>query len=388
MQYKKREEFLVYGAPVLGEEEIEGIVSVLRSGWIGTGPRVEEFEKAFSAYKDITSATAVASCTAALHLSLLVSDLKPGDEVITTSMTFCATINAIIHAGGKPVVVDIDPITGNIDPDLVEKAITPRTRIILPVHYAGYPCDMDALLQISEKNSLLIIEDCAHAIETEYKGRKAGTFGDFGCFSFYVTKNLVTGEGGMVITNDARKAERIRVLALHGITKDAWTRFSDDGYKHYQVVEAGYKYNMTDMQAELGLHQLTRLDKNWIRRKEIWDKYRTELAVLSIGLPREAGKSMRHGYHLFPITIKKKIAGITRDQFLEEITTRNIGAGVHYLSIPEYPYYQHQYGWNPDDYPNARDFGRSTLSLPLSAKLTNKDVDDVIEAVQDVLDNV
>ena len=270
---RQKDQFLVFGAPLIGEPEITDVVKCMRSGWIGTGPKVSQFEKDFAEYKGSKYSIALNSCTAALHLSMFAAGIGPGDEVITTPMTFCATINAIIHCGATPVLADCDRTNFNILPEEVEKKVTARTKAILPVHFAGRCCDMDSIIAIAKQYDLLIIEDCAHAIETEYHGVKAGRFGDIGCFSFYVTKNVMTGEGGMVITNDDRFAGRIKVLALHGMSKDAWKRFSDEGYKHYQVIHAGYKYNMMDIQAAMGIHQLKRVEKNWARRKQIWNTY-------------------------------------------------------------------------------------------------------------------
>jgi dTDP-4-amino-4,6-dideoxygalactose transaminase len=235
-----RKNFLAFGNPAIGEEEIEEVVDSLRSGWLGAGPKVARFEEDFRVYKGAQFATAVNSCTAALHLSILAAGIMPGDEVITTAMTFCATVNAIIHAGATPVLVDVDPLTMNIDPKQIEEKTSSRTKAILPVHFAGRPCEMDAICGIAQRHKLKTIEDCAHAVESEYKGRKTGTFGDFGCFSFYVTKNIVTGEGGMVLVRNEEDASRIKMLALHGMSKDAWKRFSDEGYKHYQVVECRF----------------------------------------------------------------------------------------------------------------------------------------------------
>jgi dTDP-4-amino-4,6-dideoxygalactose transaminase len=376
-----RREFLTFGAPSIGEEEIAEVVACLRSGWIGTGPRVAEFEKQFRDYRGAKHAVAVNSCTAALHLSLLVAGLKPGDEVITTPMTFCATVNAIIHAGLKPVLADIDPTTQNIDPDQVESKITPRTRAILPVHFAGRPCDMAALVQIANKHGLKIIEDCAHAAEATFDGRPVGTFGDFGCFSFYVTKNMTTGEGGMVLTGNDDYQSKLKVQALHGLTRDAWNRFGGEGYQHYEVVDCGFKYNMTDMQAALGIHQLRRLERNWQRRETIWKRYADKLAALPVTLPAPAASNTKHSYHLFTLLIDKQACGLTRDEFVQNMTRCKIGVGVHYVSIPEHPYYQRSFGWTPGDFPHAAKIGRQTVSIPLSAKLADEDVADVIEAV-------
>ncbi|MEO0886787.1 MAG: DegT/DnrJ/EryC1/StrS family aminotransferase, partial [Cyanobacteria bacterium J06648_10] len=293
--------------------------------------------------------------------------------------------NAIIHAGATPVLADVDPITMNIDPKQVEAKITSKTKAILPVHFAGRPCDLDALGEIAQRYNLKLIEDCAHAIETEYKGRKAGTFGDFGCFSFYVTKNITTGEGGMILARSQEDAAQIKILALHGMSKDAWKRFSDNGYKHYQVVDCGFKYNMMDLQGAIGIHQLQRVEPYWQRRQEIWHRYNEAFAELPIDLPAPPEPETRHAYHLYTILIDTAKAGIKRDAFLEAMTAQNIGVGVHYLSIPEHPYYQQTFGWKPENYPQAMRIGRQTVSLPLSAKLTDDDVDDVIRAVKSIL---
>ena len=382
---RSSERFLVFGAPSIAEEEIAEVVATLRSGWLGTGPRVARFEEAFRDYRRAAHAVAVNSCTAALHLSLLAAGLQPGDEVITTPLTFCATANAIIHAGAVPVLADIDPRTMNIDPAAVAARITPRTRALLPVHFAGRPCEMDALVALGKTHGLALIEDCAHAIESTYRGQPAGTFGLFGCFSFYVTKNVVTGEGGMILTPSDDHAARVKVLALHGMSKDAWKRFSDDGYKHYQVVECGFKYNMMDIQAAIGLHQLARVENAWLRRQAIWERYMHAFADLPLTLPAPVPPHIRHGYHLFTILVDDARAGITRDAFLDAMTAQHIGVGVHYLSLPEHPYYQTTFGWHPDAYPHAMRIGRQTVSLPLSPKLTDDDVTDVITAVRRVL---
>lgn len=379
---REGKEFLVFGAPAIEHAEIDEVVATLRSGWLGTGPRVARFEQAFAAYKGIGDAAAVNSCTAALHLSLLALELAPGDEVITSALTFCATVNAIIHAGATPVLADVDPATMNLDPADVSRKVTRRTRALLPVHFAGRPCDMSALLAIAERHGLRMVEDCAHAIETEYQGAKAGTFGDFGCFSFYVTKNVATGEGGMLLAKREEDLARARVLGLHGMSKDAWKRFSDEGYKHYQVVDAGFKYNMMDIQAAIGIHQLERVERSWQRRKEIWGTYQAALKDLPVTLPAPAEPETRHAYHLYTLLVDEDRAGITRDQFLEAMTAQRIGVGVHYLSIPEHPYYRRAFGWKPEDYPHAMRIGRQTVSLPLSAKLSDADVDDVVSGVR------
>ena len=380
-----RNHFLIFGSPAIEEDEIEEVVATIRSGWLGTGPKVDRFETMFRQYVRAQYAVAVSSCTAALHLSAVAAGIKPGDEVITSALTFCATVNAIIHAGGTPVLADVDPVTMNIDPDQVKAKMTSKTRAIVPVHFAGRPCAMDALCDIAARYGTVLIEDCAHAIETEYKGRKAGTFGDFGCFSFYVTKNIITGEGGMVLTRYQEDAARVKTLALHGMTKDAWKRFSDEGYKHYYVVDAGFKSTMMDLQAAIGIHQLRRIEPYWERRREIWQRYDKAFADSPVDLPAEPQAGTRHAYHLYTILVDQARTGITRDAFLEAMTAHNIGVGVHYLSIPEHPYYQKTFRWKPEEFPNAMRIGRQTVSLPLSAKLTDADVCNVIEAVRTIL---
>jgi len=379
---RMRERFLVFGAPLIGEVEIDEVVDSLRSGWLGTGPKVARFERAFAAYKGAEQAVAVNSCTAALHLSLLAADLGPGDEVITTPLTFCATVNAILHAGATPVLADVDPISFNIDPAEVAARITPRTRAILPVHFAGRPCAMDPLMALAQQHDLRVIEDCAHAIESSYHGRPTGTFGDFGCFSFYVTKNVVTGEGGMILARRPEDAARLKTLALHGMSHDAWRRFSDSGYRHYQVVECGFKYNMMDLQAAIGLHQLARVEASWLRRRAIWDRYQAAFADLPVTRPADPEPDTRHAHHLYTLLIDAARCGCARDAFLEHMTAQRIGVGVHYLSLPEHPYYQQRLGWRPEDMPSAWRIGQQTVSLPLSPALSDADVDDVIAAVR------
>lgn len=379
--------FLVFGSPLIEEAEVEEVIACMRSGWLGTGPRVAQFERDFAAYKGASPGhvAAVNSCTAALHVSMVAAGLEPGSEVITTPMTFCATVNAIIHAGLAPVLADIDPLTRNIDPDAIEAAITPKTRAILPVHFAGRPCDMDRIMAIAGRHDLVVIEDCAHAIEAEYRGRKTGTFGDFGCFSFYATKNVVTGEGGMIMGREEEQIARARILALHGMSKDAWHRFGDEGYKHYQVVECGFKYNMMDLQAAIGLHQLARVESSWLRRRDIWDQYMIAFGDLRIGLPAPPEAHSRHAYHLFTIDVDEATCGMTRDTFLDAMNSARIGTGVHYLSLPEHRYYQERFGWETEAFPAAARVGRSTVSLPLSPKLSDADVERIIATVRGLL---
>ncbi|HWP46817.1 MAG TPA: DegT/DnrJ/EryC1/StrS family aminotransferase [Candidatus Limnocylindrales bacterium] len=380
-----RNSFLVFGSPDIREEEIAEVVDSLRSGWLGTGPKVDRFEKEFKAYIGAPYAIALNSCTAALHLSMLVSGIGPGDEVITTPMTFCATANAIVHTGARPVFVDVERKTLNIDPDRIQKAITPRTKAILPVHFAGRPCEMDPILELAQRYGLLVIEDAAHCIEGWYKGKKIGNIGDITCFSFYVTKNVITGEGGMVTTRHESYADKIKMYGLHGMTKDAWKRFSDEGYKHYQVVFPGFKYNMMDLQAALGIHQLRRVEENLLRRNEIWKRYDEALAELPLTLPAPVEPYMIHARHLYTVLLHIDRIKKSRDQVLNELIQENIGTGVHYTALHLHPYYRQAFGYKPGDFPNAEYIGERTLSLPLSPKLTDEDVEDVIKALKKVL---
>lgn len=382
---RTKDRFLVFGQPRIEEAEIEEVVACMRRRWIGTGPKVHEFENDFAVYKGIRHAIALNSCTAALHLAMCAAGIGPGDEVITTPMTFCATINAIIHCGATPVLADCKKDTLNIDPVEIEKKVTSRTKAILPVHFAGRCCEMDAITLIAKKFDLLIIEDCAHAIESEYNGKAAGTFGDIGCFSFYATKNVITGEGGMVITGDDRFAGRIKVLGLHGMSKDAWKRFSDEGYKHYQVIHAGYKYNMMDIQASIGIHQLKRVDNYWQRRQDIWNRYNQEFANLSCLIPCAPEPNSKHAYHLYTPLIDIERLKKSRDWVLDALTAENIGVGVHYQPVHLHPYYRKTFGWKDGDFPNAEWIGERTLSLPLSAALEQEDVEDVVNAFRKVL---
>lgn len=376
-------QFIVFGAPDLGDDEIRAVVATLQSGWLGTGPRVAEFESRFAEYKGLSTrqAAALNSCTAALHLSLLAAGVGQGDEVITSPLTFCATANAILHTGATPVLVDVAPDSMNIDPVRIEAHITTRTKALVLVHFAGRPCEMDAIEMIARCHGLSVIEDCAHAVEATYKNRPAGTLGDFGCFSFYATKNLTTGEGGMVLARSEQHIEHIRTLALHGMSRDAWKRFSEDGYQHYQVLEPGFKYNMMDLQAAIGLEQLKRLEAGWQRRQTIWQRYQQAFADLPVTCPAQPPEDVRHALHLYTLLIDKARCGISRDTFIDRMTARDIGVGVHYLALTEHPAYQQQLGWQPEDTPIATAIGRQTVSLPLSPGLSDEEVERVITAV-------
>lgn len=381
-----RKDYLIFGSPTIEQAEIDEVVDSLRSGWLGTGPKVERFEEAFNKYVGAKYAIAVNSCTAALHLALLAIEIEPGDEVITPAMTFTASAAAIIHAGGRAVIVDIDLETMNIDTKQIEPAITEKTRAILPVHFAGRPCRMDNIVALAQEYDLRVIEDAAHAIETIAQGKKVGTIGDLTCFSFYVTKNVVTGEGGMVTTNDEKYADWIKILALHGMTKDAWHRFGDDGYKHYEVVYPGFKYNMMDIQAAIGFHQLQRIEEYALRRKGIWEQYNEAFKALPVIIPpSQLLPADRHAFHLYTLLLKLEDLEITRDQFMTALHRENIGTGVHYKALHLHSYYSEKYNLSRGMFPNAEYISDRTVSLPLSAKLSDGDVEDVVKAVSRIL---
>lgn len=376
-----RDKYLVFGSPQIEEAEINEVVDSMKTGWLGTGPKVARFQEMFAEYIGSEYAVALNSCTAGLHLAMLVSGLKPGDEVITTPFTFCATINTIIHTGATPVLVDCDRDTQLIDPQRIEDAITPKTRAIVPVHMTGRPCNMDAISDIAQRHDLIVIEDAAHAIETVYKGKKVGNISQLTCFSFYVTKNIVTGEGGMVTTNNPDFADKIKMYGLHGMSRDAWKRFSDDGYKHYQVIFPGFKYNMMDIQAAIGIHQLSRIESGLSRRNEIWQRYNSALANLPIGIPFQDEANTVHARHLYTLMIDEEQCGISRDAFMNKLHHMNIGTGVHYLGVHLHPYYAERFGYRPEQFPNATWLSERTVSIPLSPALTDDDVQDVIDAI-------
>ena len=377
-----RDDFLAFGVPLIGEEEIQEVEDCLRSGWLSTGPKVAEFEELLREYTGSQFAIALNSCTAGLHLSLLAAGIGKGDEVITTPMTFCATVNTIIHAGAKPVLVDIERDTQLIDTQRIEEAITPQTRAIIPVHLYGRTCKMNTITEIAEKYNLVVIEDAAHALEAKYQNKKIGSISDFTCFSFYATKNICTGEGGLVTTDNPEFAEKIKIYRLHGLSRDAWKRYSDSGYEHYQVLYPGFKYNMMDIQAAIGIHQLKHID-DWLkRRNEIWNFYNQAFADLPVDTPSPDDDSITHARHLYTLLIDEEKCGISRDSFLEKMRQYNIGAGVHYIGIHLHPYYAQEFGFSRDDFPHASWISDCTVSLPLSPKLEDRDVEDVISAVK------
>ncbi len=380
-----RKDFLIFGSPKIEQEEIDEVVDSLKSGWISTGPKVAKFEALFKDYIGSKHALALNSCTAGLHLSMIVAGLKSGDEVITTPMTFGATGNSIIHSGAKPVFVDISLPAMNIDPCSIEEKITSKTKAILPVHFAGRPCNMRTIKEVAQKHQLTIIEDAAHATEATYHGQKIGTIGDLTVFSFYVTKNLVTGEGGMITTDNDTYAEKIQTYALHGMSRGAWKRYSDEGFKHYGIVYPGFKYNMMDIQASLGIHQLKRIEKYLQRRKEIWQRYDNAFSNLPLDTPPPPEENSRHAYHLYTILLRLEELNTDRETIQQALYHENIGTGIHFISLHLHPYYQKTFGYKRDDFPNAAYVSERTISLPFSSKLSDEDVDDVIKTVTTVL---
>jgi dTDP-4-amino-4,6-dideoxygalactose transaminase len=376
-----RDRPLIFGAPTIGAAEREEVLACLDSGWLGTGPRVAELERRLGAYLDAPTAVAVSSCSAALHLALTVLDLPAGSEVITSSMTFCATANAIVHAGCVPVFADCDPRTFNVDVADVRRKITARTRAILPVHFAGRPCDVAALGSLAREHGLALVEDAAHALEATDDGRHCGTFGDFGCFSFYVTKSVTTADGGLLVARDPRLAERLRQLTLHGLTADAWRRAGDDAFEHYDVVEPGFKYNLTDFAAALGLHQLAGVEERWQRRLALWKRYEQELADLPLRLPAPPPDGTRHALHLFTCLVDDSRTSVARDEVLARLRALRIGVGVHYRAVHLHPWYRRHHGERTGTLPGAECVSARTFSLPLSAGMSDSDAADVVRAM-------
>lgn len=375
-----RSEFLTFGSPLIGEAEIAEVVDSLRSGWIGTGPKVHRFERMLEDYLGVAHVRCMSSCTAALILGMRVLGIGPGDEVIVPAMTFVASANAVEHTGATPVFVDCEPLTGLTDLDAAEAAITDRTKAIMPVHLAGRPLAMDRLNALRDRYGLVIVEDAAHAIGAEWRGKRIGAHGNLTAFSFYVTKNITTAEGGAIATNDPEIAAAVERLALHGLSAGAWQRFSDTRFKHYDVVDPGFKFNMTDLQAALGLHQLPRLDA-WIeRRAELWDRYDGLLAGLPVAVPPAPEPGTRHARHLYHVLIERE-AGRTRDGVLNHLHMSRIGCGVHYRGVHLHPYYRDRYAMRLGALPVATDISARTVSLPLSPKVTERDQDDVVAAL-------
>ncbi len=385
MSVVSKKNYITFGEPDIGKEEVKAVSDVLKSRWIGTGPKTQQFEKAICDYTGAKAACALNSCTAALHLALVGKGIGAGDEVITTPLTFCASANAIVHAGAKPVFVDVDPATMNIDPARIEKAITKRTKAILPVHMAGRPCEMDAILRIAKKHRLIVIEDAAHALGASYRGKRVGNLSDVTCLSFYVTKNITTAEGGMITTNDKKFADHIRVLSLHGMSKDAWKRYSASGYAHYEVVVPGFKYNLTDMASALGLVQMKKMARSAVRRTKIWNEYAKSFRDLPITLPSPTPSHMVHARHLYTVLVDTKTAGMSRDDFMQALHERGVGTGVHFRPVHLHEYYRKRFGFKKGAFPHAEYIGERTVSLPLSSALSEAQVARIVRAVREIL---
>lgn len=376
------DEFLPFSRPSISREAINEVVACLESGWITTGPRVKKFEDELRRYLQAPHALALSSATAGLHLALAALELKAGDEVITTPMTFAATLNTIVLSGGQPVLVDVEPDTYNMDVSRLAQAITPRTRAIVPVHFAGLPVDLDPLYELANQRGLRVIEDAAHAIGTEYKGKRIGAFGDTQVFSFHPNKNITTGEGGCVATRDDKLAEKIALLRFHGMDREAWNRFGKTGSQHYEIITPGYKYNMMDIQAALGLHQLPALDGFIRRRTELAQRYQRLLADWpQWTLPGAPKFAHRHAWHLYTPLINAESAGMDRDVFMQRMKERNIGTGLHYRAVHLYSYYREHFGFKQGDFPHAEAISDRIVSLPLFPGMRDADQDRVISAM-------
>jgi len=380
-----RERFLPFHQPFIGEEEIAEVTAALRSGWLTTGPRTKAFEKKFCQYIGSPHAVGVNSCTAALHLALEAAGVKEGDEVITTPITFAATANVIVHQKAIPVFVDVEPDTLNIKPGLIERKISARTRAIIPVHLAGHPCDMDEITALARKYEITVIEDAAHALEAEYRGTKIGALSPFTAFSFYATKNITTGEGGMLTVQDDEIAEKVRILSLHGMSRDAWKRYSEEGYRHWEVLYAGYKYNMSDLQAALGLHQIDRIGEFWETRRKYTRRYDSAFEEVPEVKPLRTKPHVKHAYHLYPILLNLEILTADRDQVMNALQAENIGIGIHFRAIHLHPFYRGTFGGREGTLPVAEDATQRILSLPLYPKMSEQDLDDVVKAVKKVI---
>jgi dTDP-4-amino-4,6-dideoxygalactose transaminase len=390
------DDFVPFARPVIEEEEINEVLDVLRSGWVTTGPKVKLFERKFAEYIGCQHAVAVNSCTAALHLALEAVGIREGDEIITSPMTFAATSEVIRYFKARPVFVDIDPVTMNLDVEQLGSCVQKRwesgngkrLKAIIPVHYAGYPCDMDAILALGSRYDLKIVEDAAHAFPTFYKRKIVGTLGDITCFSFYATKNITTGEGGMVTCENEEYADRMRIMSLHGISKDAWKRYTAEGSWYYEIIAPGYKYNLTDIAAGLGIAQLRKADAFLKRRTQIAARYHEafqELNELDLPLAGRGTEGTTHSWHLFVIRLNLQRLQIDRNQFIEELRRKGIGTSVHFIPLHIHPYYRETYGYQPDDFPVAYETYKRIISLPIYAKMTDDDVERVVESVTDII---
>lgn len=376
------QDFLPFSRPSISQAAIDEVVDCLKSGWIATGPRVLQFTEDLKHYFNAPYVLPLTSATAGLHLSLLAMDLKPGDEVITTPLTFAATLNTIVLAGGRPVLIDIDPQTLNMDLNRLEQAITSRTRVIMPVHFAGLPVDLDYLYQLADHHGLRVLEDAAHAMGAAYKGKRIGSFGDTQVFSFHPTKNMTTGEGGCVVTRDAALAEQIARLRFHGMDRQAWNRYGKSGTQDYEIVLPGFKYNMMDIQAALGIHQLKELDGFIARRNELANRYQEALSDWEQWtLPVLPTDDYLHAWHIYTPLLNEEIAHINRDEFMQAMKEKNIGTGLHYRAVHLYPYYRQVFGFKSGDFPIAEQICERIVSLPLFPGMTDAEHDTVLDVM-------
>jgi dTDP-4-amino-4,6-dideoxygalactose transaminase len=375
-----------FHVPFLGKEEIRAVTETLESGWITTGPKTHCFEEAFARFIGVRHALAVSSCTAALHLSLEASCLTEGDEVLVPTLTFAATGEVVAYFKARPVLVDVDPVHFNLSLEDVGRKITRKTRAVIPVHFGGHPCRMDSILDLAAANGLTVVEDAAHALPAKYRGKSIGTLSPLTAFSFYATKTITTGEGGIVTTNDDLLAERIALMRLHGISRDAWKRYTAEGTWRYEITEAGYKYNLTDPQAALGLVQLSKCEQMWRRRVEIAKKYDKALSSLDAYLTPIVAEDVQNAWHLYVIRVQSSALRIHRDRVIEELRQRGIGTSVHFIPLHLHPYYQRMWGYRPGEFPVAEDYFDRCISLPIYPSLTDEDLHRVIEALHDIAD--
>ena len=378
-------EFLPFSRPSISQAAIDEVVACLESGWLTTGPKVQLFEAELAEYMATPYALAVNSATAGLHLALLGFGLESGDEVITTPMTFIATLNTIVHAGAKPVLVDVDPATYNISVEQIEAAITPRTRVIMPVHFAGVPVDLEPIYQLAEKYNLRVLEDAAHAIGASYQGKLIGSFGDTQVFSFHPNKVMTTGEGGCVTTRDQELYQNMHTMRFHGIDRAAWNRNAKEGSQSYDVVAPGFKYNMMDIQAALGLHQLEALEGFIAKRAQLALRYQELLADWpELTLPNMPAYEIGHAWYIYAPLINPKDAGMSRDEFIVQMKQHNIGTGLHYQAAHLYSFYREQFGFRAGQFPNAETIGERIVSLPLFPDMTEEQQDRVVNAMKSI----
>lgn len=378
-------DFIQFHKPYITDDEIAEVVDTVKSGWWTTGPKTKKFEQEFNSYIGSKRSVVVSSWTAAAHLSLEAIGLKPGDEVIVPAVTFTATAEIVCYFGAKPVIVDVDPHTLNILPQEIEKAITSKTKAIIPVHYGGLPCDMDEIHVIAKKQNIKVLEDAAHALPALYKNKMIGTLSDITCFSFYVTKSLATGEGGMICTDDDEIADRCTVMRLHGISRDPWNRYTAEGSWHYEVISAGYKYNFTDIQAALGLQQLKKVELLWQMRREIAEKYNNRFAdndLLKIP-PRLADRES--AWHLYQIQLNLPMLTINRSEFIELLKHCGVASSVHFIPLYHHPFYKKTFGLNIMDYPNSENAYHRLVSLPIWPGMTDAQIETVCEKVTSIL---